>query len=310
MKIPRLSLPRLPLRFPNRPTSGVAARTASRFTGSSLSGLLIGIVIVLAGFVIGFLIAFPQSALLNRVEYEISRRSPVQIHIGEMSLAFPLGINARKVLVTPPVKELPPFKLASLTVKPFLSSLFGGNPGMNFEAEIPPGEIRGWARKNGQVDITAQEVPILLPQLGLTSLGFSAILQSGKVTGSMPPTGDEENLLDLQLDQAQLTGMESLGLPRPVLSLGKISLRAQGKGNTLKLETLQSEGGEVELSGDGHLQFAEPFSTSRLNLNLTLTPKEGFPRELGELLGLFVKPRPDGSFRMKLAGPLTRLSVH
>jgi hypothetical protein len=124
---------------------------------------------LLLSFIAGFYLFFPTVALKERIEQEITTRTPVELHMGEFSLLFPPGLHGRQIILHPDSNS--PYwqslEIADFVVKPIWHTLLTGDPGLNFCAELQGGRVEGAVRRNGTVETQ------------LSQISFSAPLASG-----------------------------------------------------------------------------------------------------------------------------------
>jgi hypothetical protein len=107
------------------------------------------------------------------------------------------------------------------------------------------------------------------------------------------------NFSELSVQSPLLAGTAS----RP-LTLGQLTLEGNGRGQAFTITRLESNGGDVALTGTGSVLLGRSVESSRLNLNLTLRPAATMPGELRGLFDLLGPPAGDGSYQLKIAGTL------
>ena len=281
---------------------------AARFGGWGWQFYLGALALLLAGLVAGFYLLFPTGALQQRLEQEIAARAPLEAHIEEVSLLFPLGLQAEGIRLAggPPPTT---FTVTALKLTPLWGTLTGDNPGLAFHAELQGGELDGSLRKHGSIEARLQKLSFSAPLGGEMPLRLSGLLGKGEVAGAYPLQSAGETRLNLSLERVELSGLAPLGLTGDALALGSVSLVGSGRGNALKVERLSASGGSLEITGEGTVMLAEPLVRSRLNLNLVLRPGARLDRSFVELIELFAQPNPDGSFRLRLTGPLAQATI-
>lgn len=297
MKMPRLAY--------FRKTRGAPAAS---FGGPGFKFYLGVLGLLLTGFLAGFYLFFPTSALQQRLELEIAARTPTEARIEAVSLLFPPGLQARNIRLasgSPPSE----FTVNLLAVTPLWRTLTGSNPGFAFHAEILGGQIDGSLRKNGGIEAKLQNLTFSAPLGGPLPIRLSGQLGKGEFAGALPLQSATETRLNLGFDRFELSGLASLGLASDTLALGTVSLVASGRANALKIDRLSASGGSLEVTGEGTVLLAEPLDISRLNLNLVLRPGRQLDKSLADLLELFAQAEPDGSFRLRLTGSLKQLSI-
>jgi type II secretion system protein N len=302
MKIPRLADFRRKRRAPAVP-----------FGGQGFRFYLGALALLLTGIVAGFYLFFPASALQQRLELEIAARTPLDARIEEVSLLFPLGLQGKGIHLAArkPAAGSPPagFTVTALKLTPLWRTLIGSNPGLAFQADVQGGQIDGSLWKNGSLEARLQQLSFSAPVGAGVPLLLTGQLGNGEIAGAYPLQPTSETRLNLSFDRIELGGLTSLGLTSDTLPLGTVSLVGNGRGNALKVERLAASGGSLEVTGEGTVMLSEPLARSRLNLNLVLRPGRQLDRGLTDLLELFAQAEPDGSYRLRLTGPLTQVAI-
>jgi len=268
-----------------------------RFYLGALASLILGLAASLYFF-------FPASALEERVEYEINGRTPVEADLMALSLGFPPAMRAETLTLK--IDQPQPYSLTfdKVSVKPLWHSLFGGNPGVAIHTDILGGAGEGTIRRNGDMEVSIARVLFDTPLPSLTSLRLSGNLKNGELATTVPAKPTTESRMQVTLENIRVTGLKSVGIGSDTLSLGAVSLRGSGRGNSFKIEQLESEGGDLKVSGGGTLLFGRTVESSRLNLNVILSPTPSLDKEMAELLTLFRQPGRDGSYRFRVTGTL------
>lgn len=297
MKIPRLANFWKKRRAPLAP-----------FGGQGFKFYLGVLALLLTGFMAGFYLFFPTSALQQRLELEIAARTPLDARIGTVSLRFPPGLQAEGIRLaggSPPTE----WTVNLLELTPLWRNLIGSNPGLSFHAEVLGGQVDGSLRKNGSVAATLQNLTFSAPVGGALPILLTGQLGKGVFAGALPLQTAAETRITLDFARLDLSGLAALGLTNDTLALGTVSLAGNGRANALKIDRLSASGGALEVTGDGTVMLAEPLDRSRLNLNLVLRPGRQLDQSLAELLELFAQVQPDGTFRMRLTGSLRQVSI-
>jgi type II secretion system protein N len=286
---------------------------ATSFSGQGFRFYLGALALLLIGIVAGFHLFFPASALQQRLEMEIAARTPLDARIEEVSLLFPLGLKAQGIHLAArkPAAGSPPtgFNVTVLELTPLWRTLIGSNPGLAFQAGVQGGEIEGSLWKNGSIEARVQRLAFSAPVGAGVPLLLTGQVGSGEIAGAYPLQPASETRLNLSFDRFELSGLTALGLTSDALPLGTVSLVGSGRGNALKLERLTASGGSLEVTGEGTVMLAEPLARSRLNLTLVLRPGRQLDRAFADLLELFAQAEPDGSYRLRLTGPLTQVAI-
>ncbi len=287
-------------RLPQRP----AKSTGPLLTWERIRFYLIGLALMLIAFVAGFYFFFPNEVLRERLEREIVRGAKVDVRIGELSLLFPPGLKAERIRLPLTLPGRTALDIDTASAQPLWLSVLSGNPGAAFQARLLGGEITGRARQNGFLDVQAGQLAFSQPLMEGSALELSGALNEARFTGTLPPAGTNESRLELLLSDLQLKGLESLAATNGTMLLGRLVCKAEGRGNNLRIEQLEMNGGVMQVTGTGSLMLNQPIARSRINLNLTMRPAANFDRTLRDLLGLFANAGRDGSYTLRISGTL------
>jgi type II secretion system protein N len=296
MKIPRLAAFWKKRRAPLAP-----------FGGQGFKFYLGVLALLLTGFLAGFYLFFPTSALQQRLELEIAARTPLDARIEAVSLLFPPGLQAEGIRLaggSPPTE----FTVNLVKLTPLWRTLTSGNPGFAFHAEVLGGQVDGSMRKSGSLVAQVQNLTFSAPVGEAFPIRLTGRLGKGEFAGALPLQTATETRLNLGFDQFEISGLSALGLASDTLALGTVSLVGTGRATALKIDRLSASGGSLEVTGDGTVMLATPLDRSRLNLNLVLRPGRQLDKSLADLLELFAQAGPDGSFSLRLTGSLRQVS--
>ncbi|HKK01516.1 MAG TPA: type II secretion system protein GspN [Desulfuromonadales bacterium] len=260
--------------------------------------------ILIAAFLVGLYLFFPTTALKERLETEVSARTPLTLDIGHLALALPLGVSGAPVTLVPPAPA-PPFRFEQLRITPAWGALFSGHPGARIQASLLDGELSAVLQNNGAIEANANGLH-WSGALGTTSLKLAVTLKNAHFTGAAPLRSATSTRLTATLADVQLHGVKALGGEKDSLNLGTIVLQASGRGNSFRIDHLDATGGSLGASVNGTLLLANPVDRSRINLIVTLRPAASFDKNLASLLNLVAKPERDGTYRLHLTGTVAR----
>jgi type II secretion system protein N len=256
----------------------------------------------LAGLVAGFYLFFPADALRNRIIREASISKELTLEVEQLSLFFPASLMGRQLKLQFKQPPQPSLEISALTLKPLWTTLFTANPGISFSGELYGGAATGKRHRDGQTDLHINQLSFDVPVAGSSTLKITGEIETGHLSGTWPPPAGAETEISLILRQAALTGLDTLGAKSPSLSLGTLSFAGNGHGKSFKIERLDNEGGDLQITGSGTVLLAPQIENSRVNLLLTLTPRASFDRGLADLMAQVVKPRQDGAFQLRISG--------
>jgi len=249
------------------------------------------------------LVVFPKGQLRDYVVTLIYRQTGQRVSIGQLSFSPFLRVEAGDITWQPSNVSLPPVTVDRLTGSPAWTSLFGKNPACRFHAVIAGGKVDGRYARDGSCNAKLVNVDIapfigpkfLFPPTG--KLGGTVALQN-----AADSEGDTV-VFDLAAEDLKVGGLDSFGLAKKELALGRVQLRGKMVGNSFKLEALQNEGGDLSITGHGSILVNKVPSYSRLNLQFDLRPAPALASPLHNLLQLAgLKSGAEGDYKFRLVG--------
>ena len=264
--------------------------------------------LLFAGFVAAYYLAFPQTVLRQRIEYELALRCPYPTHLQQAALRPPLTLSLEGITVEDlpcPVKTL---TVQQVKLKPRWLSVFTGEPGITFDATIQQAGITGSWQGDGQVAVNIQDLP-LSPWLPETlGLNLSGIVREGTIQARLndPAKPPVSSSLQSEVSGLILTGLQKYGLSQDQIRFGTAHIVTSSKNGRLNIEQLIISGGDLDISVAGSILLSSPISHSRLNLNLSLRPSSTLDPAAAELLSAMAKPAADGSFLVTITGTAAR----
>ena len=143
-------------------------------------------------FCLALILFFPLQPFTQQFE-ELARKQGIELHIKTPERSFPLAITAESIQFNHPDFPQRPVQLENLEIDPLWSSLTSGNPGIHFKFEAYQGFIQGTALRNGQVDVTVNELILnetLEPQY---PLNISGLIDTAKFSGILPLQGNNRS---------------------------------------------------------------------------------------------------------------------
>ena len=268
--------------------------------------VLLLLAVLLVSFLISLYLFFPTDALKEQILSRIAGRVPARIDMQSLEIGFPPALQGGEIDVSFAPEVPYSLTIDELNLSPEWSSLLGSNPGIDFNAVIAKGNITGTASKDGDLQVTAQEVPLSVPLLQSGSLQLAATIANANFSGKIPLQKSDETLCQIDLRDIILGGLDKIGFGPESLSLGTAHLKVTGQRNSFKIEDLSLAGGALQASGSGTMMLSFPLQHSRINLNLVLRPSPTLDKNLVDMLKMFAKPADDGSLRLRLSGTLSR----
>lgn len=266
-----------------------------------------------------------------------------ELQIEELSSSWLTGLKAKgvRLLVAPSDPSKPPAEL-NVDVARVRVSLLGmlfGTRTVNFDLDAWDGHVEGAYVERGkdrevEVDIKGVE----LGQAEALASMLSVPLE-GRLTGTIKiamPEGKAtkgSGVVTLELDDAaigkgkdfelEIPNMGKLGLPR--LTLGNLSIQAEAKEGILRINKLVATGKDVDINGEGRIQMRELATDSIADINLSLKIADSYRTKNDKTKSIFGEPgksglldfnpkaktmkRPDGSWAIRLTGPLSKIST-
>jgi type II secretion system protein N len=180
-----------------------------------------------------------------------------------------------------------------------------GKKAFTFSGRLYQGTAEGSVAADGQVTLNLRQVRFSFPLVESGSLVLGGVAGEVRLVGKYPFPPGGESMVNAEIENLELSGLQSLGLGPEILQLGQFRLNGKGRGNVLQVERLDLTGGAVTADGKGSIVFRQPTETSNLRLtaSLKVDPQLG---EIGGLLALTRKPAADGSYQFRLLGTFNR----
>ncbi len=285
------------------------ARKAEKKKPVRTGGILLhagGAALCVLCFFLALHLFFPADALRERIEVEFGRNSPVEVTMGETALLFPLGIAMDRIRLLPPGEGMPAFRIDRLKARPAWLSLFS-EPSANLEARLYGGGVDGVVRKDGGFDARIAEVAIaaLFPE-ELPYRGAGRLNGTVSTNGS-PQLAATQTIFDLTLDDAAALGLDRIGIQSGRIGLGRVRVKGTVQGNSVRIEEVSAEGGDIVVDGRATLLVAKSPELSRITAQLDIRPTPSLDpaaRDLFQLTG--VEADREGVYRFRISGSLAR----
>ncbi len=264
---------------------------------------LLCLALFMASFYLSLWFFFPVEALQRRLLQEGTRQTGLQLEGGRARLLFPLGLQLDlRVFPDPPL--LAPVELQQLRLTPDWLSLLSPDPALVARSQVSSGRLSLQASRQGDVALQLRGVELAGLQLAEADYRLRGTLNGDLKAEQLSAALTGSGNFQLRLQQAELTGLQRLGLPDE-LALGEVLVGGILNQRDLTLERLAVSGGVLELSGEGQLRLGPTPQQTRLNLNLLLRPTPATPAALRDLLSLTgATPAADGSYPLRLGGTL------
>jgi type II secretion system protein N len=264
--------------------------------------VLLGALAFVIAFVLGALLAFPTASLRQKLLDSLQQKG-VDAELQSLTLSPLLALRGEQLTLRPTDTSLPPLTVSRFTVRPLWWSLLTAEPGVQIDAELLQGTLQGTVHRGGRLQGEASGWHLTLPlKDGMATV--TGTLASGSLQRAANTGKGAEQTLSLAFGELLVQSPLLGGTAGRPLNLGRLRLDGNGRGQAFTISRLESDGGDVTLSGSGSLLLGRTLESSRLNLNLTLRPAASLPGEIRGLLGLLGSPRGDGSYPLMLSGTL------
>lgn len=253
-------------------------------------------------FLCGIVLLFPTEVLQQRLESELTTRLNHPVILSGLSLQIPVGVSIDE-LTSP--SELGPIKFTDISITPSWSSLLSTTPAAQIAAQFFAGTIEAKIDTTQHIDLTATAIRWdgQIPQL--PALNIQTTIAHLNIEGSGAENFQLEQL-QLELSELYINGLKKLSIPIDHLELGTIKLKLSQKQQNIHLHQLTSSGGDIIISGGGHITQNSNFMRSRIDLEFTLTPRPDLDPAITSMLPLFAKEQQDGNYTVRLSGTLAQ----
>jgi type II secretion system protein N len=270
--------------------------------------------------VVFFMITFPYDQLQARLLADVSRRTGLEIMAEGWQLAWPVGFVWNGVsLIAPGWPRLGADRV-QVTVEPL--SLLKGRPILEGTAKLSSGPDGQGGLIKGRLALDSwsfggpAHVNGSIERLALAGLAVPMVRQ-----GTMQAEFDQrwrdpssavgilggEGTWQVEAEGLVLEQVPMGPLLLPSLTASRLKGRLKCKDGACRIETLQGEGPDGTISGEGMLTLKAPLSESALMLSLSVTIAEALKQRF-PAAGL-VPVSPGTPLKVTLTGPLSRLQI-
>ncbi len=273
---------------------------------------------------------FPTDVLENRIigQIEESLGNNYQLKIQSSSIGLLTGFSFKNVELNQKadLKEVSLLKAQKLKINFSILSFLRKKIRLSFYAKINKGVLEGdFFDDTSESDIDLSFDDFNLNELQMLSSLYNIKL-SGLINGDASAVFSKKNIdknsgkVDLTFQNLKLDSYKIVldpSSPESTLDLPKINLTGSKnsklvgelKKDRLEIKELTFKGGDLDLSLKGNLKIADRADNSEVNLegNLRITP---LLSQAISLLALVEQQKePDGSYRLKISGRLTKPSI-
>ncbi len=262
--------------------------------------VILGLILFVLGAVVGVAVSFPNNLLEQRLIALAEQQGQISIEKGRVQLGF-INLNGTNLEIRTRQDAMPPIEVEHVTISPLWGSLFSGNPGAHVEARLFSGQLQADLFRDGLVDASARDLRLDLPLQNAWNLNFLGQVQNASFNSVVPLTNASESQLQLVLGQASI---RESGKNEDMLDLGRVDIKATGKGQSFRITTLTAENGDFTVSGRGNLRLGNSPATSAISLRLDIRPAAEADQGLVELLKLAAKENAEGNYELRISGNL------
>jgi type II secretion system protein N len=277
---------------------------------------LVWIAIGLGTLGFGLIATFPYDALQTRLASELNRTTGITIRAEEWSVAWPMGIEWRRVSLSLP--EWDPIELALLKANVGLLQALSGTLALDVSARSDAASpAAGLTRVSLSASSLAAQGPWSakgrLQRVDLSRL-FGRYVSRGVIDGEFAHRAESTHpasqqiagegtwkaeATDVAIDRIPMGNGRTLSLTFTTISIG-----VECRDGVCRVTALNGEGIDGSFTGEGTLTIQNPMRNSQLALTLTLVPGTGFAAK-APALGL--PPLPVGlPITVKIVGPLAQ----
>jgi type II secretion system protein N len=265
--------------------------------------LLLGTALFGVAFLLGFLLGFPTAAARQKI-VNAFREYQATAEMQSLRLTPLLSLEGKNLTIRLDDARLPPLAVERFSLRPLWGTLFSAQPGLKIDAELLQGELQAEVQRGGAgLQIQAQGLRFTLPiENGKASL--SGTLSSGHLQRTAGDRKPGESSLSLVFSELSAQSPLLATTANRPLALGQVTFETRGRGQSYSISRLESNGGDLSLTGTGNVLLGHTAASSRLNIALKLRPTAAFPSELKGLLDLMATPAGDGTYSVQVGGTL------
>jgi type II secretion system protein N len=267
--------------------------------------LLIGIVLMLLGLMAGVYLFFPAETLKQRIIQEAEKQPGVELHIEQLTFIPLLNLSARGLMLG--LKGLPqPLPIDELSIAPLWSTLLTDNPGLQLQGHLMNGSITAGVLKSGAISAAASGLRFNLPLQQPLPLTIKGTLNDADIEAATRLDSGTKTSMLLHLSDVSIHGLELLKADGGSLVLGNLTLETEGQGRSIRVKTMSARGGDFIVNGDGTLLIGRTAASSRIKLELQVSPGPNADPSLASLLELAGAKDGEGRHLLQLTGTLAK----
>lgn len=261
------------------------------------------VLIALVTFVVLLAALFPWDELEETTQTLVTQTTGAQLSLGEMSWAFPLGLEADDVqLKLKPDHNADLLRCDNLRLTPAWGQLFKLSLAVAMECTSGEGRLTATYTRSGDLtaDLDQWTSSIPITQDGKTVANVQAL--SGQVRLQQYQNAWRPLYSDLTARQVQVI-TTLLPLDTPLL-LQQLQLIGEGTPQQFRITRINSQG-PLALAGQATIQWRGNSMRGNWDSQLVLTPASDLPNNLQQMLPLLGKRQPDGSYTLRHRTPFS-----
>ncbi|PLX43658.1 MAG: type II secretion system protein GspN [Deltaproteobacteria bacterium] len=253
---------------------------------------------------------FPYERIARMAEDRLSSEG-VRARIVGLGPGGLLGLFAERVEITEVDKVPLNVTVSELTASPVIATLFSGEPSFSLGGMIFGGEVSMMANPyTKDAEVTFREISLSRAADSIEIEGLPPV--SGSVSGRATLISGDNGLdgeLLADIASVNVGPGKAFILDLPAIDLGMGRIRAKASGKRLAIESCDLSGGEIEVSVKGNGNVNRMLSRSAVDLDITVnSASSAAERKLPLIFAMLSQYKmPDGSYGIKLKGPVTSL---
>jgi type II secretion system protein N len=277
-------------------------------------------------FVVFAYVTFPYDALRDRIVVNFNAEqkklpAPMELHIDELTSAFPVGAKATgvKLVSSSTDKEAGPSTLALDEVRARISvfRLIFGTKAISFRVKGLGGEASGdVVLSSKEKDVEAElegidvgQIPAVVAAIGLPLEGKA----TGTVKLNMPEGKAAKSNGSVNLEIAELAVGDGKAkiknmIALPKVNVGTLSIVAEAKDGTLKVTKLSAGGRDVDLQGEGRIALREMATESNADLFIRFKINDAYRGKSDMTKNIFGAPGSTQAGLIEMADPKVKRS--
>ncbi|MDX2496182.1 MAG: type II secretion system protein GspN [Desulfuromusa sp.] len=265
--------------------------------------IVVALILFILGLLTGVFFSFPEMKVKQKVISAIETQGHIIVDQGEITMGF-LAIEGSDFLIRPENPLWPSISIDSFSITPQWLTLLSKNPGVRLDMQLFGGTLSAEMFRDGTLSAAASQLNLALLLPKEQAIKVSGQLEKMTLTSVVPLRKTSESLVTLTLKSVNITGNSGLPLS---LNLGDVAINGTGRGRSFKIMTLRADKGDLQINGNGSLLLGRDLASTQVNMKIEMRPEAQIDPMLVDLLALSSRQAPNGSYELKLSGPLSEL---